>query len=133
MSSSTVNLVYLSGHNVMWTLFNGESFDYIGSQRVAYEMSLGAWPAAAPLAPAQLALHLELGQLGGAFSAAADTAWPLTAFAPYTGDVPQQVRAMLTSSTTYLTRLGQMLLPETCRSRRYVSEYNDDESLPAAH
>ncbi|XP_075985469.1 nicastrin [Anticarsia gemmatalis] len=80
----------LYNHNVLWTLFNGEAFDYIGSQRVAYDISRGAWPAAAPLAPADIRLHVELGQIGGALANVnADSSWPIHAFVPYDSPIPE--------------------------------------------
>ncbi|VVC94150.1 unnamed protein product [Leptidea sinapis] len=77
------NIDRVSYRNVLWTLFNGESFDYIGSQRVAYDLSRGAWPAVSPLSPADIKLHIEIGQLGGSLQLFKDnTSWPLHAFAP---------------------------------------------------
>ncbi|XP_048006054.1 nicastrin isoform X2 [Leguminivora glycinivorella] len=71
------------GKNVLWTLLNGESFDYIGSQRVAFDLARGAWPPDAPLAPSDIALHLEIGQIGGSLPSLKDNEdWPLYAYAP---------------------------------------------------
>lgn len=74
---------HLYDKNVMWTLFNGEAFDYIGSQRVAYDLKMGTWPPNAPLLPSHIELHAEIGQIGGAMlSHANDSLWPLTVFTP---------------------------------------------------
>ncbi|KAH9634004.1 hypothetical protein HF086_001206 [Spodoptera exigua] len=78
----------LYDENILWTLFNGEAFDYIGSQRVAYDISKGTWPAAAPLTVDDINLHVEIGQIGGALSKL-ELAWPLYAFVPYTNVVPE--------------------------------------------
>jgi hypothetical protein len=87
--------MYCLDYNVLWTLFNGEAFDYIGSQRVAYDMGRGAWPAGAALRPADVPLHLELGQLGGALLTHSDTdAWPLNVFAPVSSNNLDKVRFM---------------------------------------
>ncbi|XP_068628327.1 nicastrin isoform X2 [Battus philenor] len=68
--------------NVLWTLFNGEAFDYIGSQRVAFDLRNEVWPPLAPLSPKDVKLHVELGQIGGSLqSYSMDTAWPLYAYA----------------------------------------------------
>ncbi|CAH0600525.1 unnamed protein product [Chrysodeixis includens] len=79
----------LHEQNVLWTLFNGEAFDYIGSQRVAYDISKGVWPAAAPLSPADIRLHVEIGQIGGALSNSNDSSWPFHAFVPYSNIIPE--------------------------------------------
>ncbi|XP_061712940.1 nicastrin [Cydia pomonella] len=71
------------GKNVLWTLLNGEAFDYIGSQRVAFDLARGAWPPDAPLAPSDIALHVEIGQIGGSLPDQKDKEdWPLYAYAP---------------------------------------------------
>ncbi|KAJ8734054.1 hypothetical protein PYW07_014605 [Mythimna separata] len=75
------------GQNVLWTLFNGEAFDYIGSQRVAYDIKQGTWPANAPLSVGDIRLHVEVGQIGGSLSVY-DNTWPLHAFVPYVDDIP---------------------------------------------
>ncbi|KAM3966462.1 nicastrin [Aphomia sociella] len=73
----------LYARNILWTLFNGEAFDYIGSQRVAYDISHNAWPPSAPLSPNDIPLHLELGQIGGSLLLNKDTeSWPLYGFTP---------------------------------------------------
>ncbi|CAK1599778.1 unnamed protein product [Parnassius mnemosyne] len=72
----------LYDNNVLWTLFNGEAFDYIGSQRVAYDLSRGAWPPFSPLTPSDINLHVELGQIGGSLQIYKENAsWPLYAYA----------------------------------------------------
>lgn len=69
--------------NILWTLFNGEAFDYIGSQRVAYDIKRGVWPPNAPLAPTDVKLHVEIGQIGGSLSDYVnENTWPLNAFVP---------------------------------------------------
>lgn len=73
----------LYDRNVLWTLFNGETFDYIGSQRVAYDISRGAWPPSAPLSPSDIPLHIELGQIGGSLMLNKDNeSWPFYAYTP---------------------------------------------------
>lgn len=74
--------------NVLWTLFNGEAFDYIGSQRVAYDIRMGEWPAGAPLSVEDIRLHVEVGQIGGSLSKF-DNSWNINAFVPYNFDVPE--------------------------------------------
>lgn len=70
--------------NVLWTFFNGEAFDYIGSQRVAYDIARGMWPPTNPLSPKDINLHIELGQIGGSLQLFKDnSSWPLYAYAPY--------------------------------------------------
>lgn len=82
--------------NVLWTLFNGESFDYIGSQRVAYDISKAAWPADSPLFPDDISLHVELGQIGGSLSSNNnDSSWPFYAYVPYKDEIPPQLSEFL--------------------------------------
>ncbi|KAL4709189.1 hypothetical protein ACJJTC_008117 [Scirpophaga incertulas] len=69
-------------YNVLWTLLTGESFDYIASQRIAYDMLSERWPSP-PLSPADIPLHIEIGQIGGALLKHKDEEiWPLNIFAP---------------------------------------------------
>lgn len=76
-------IIIFLGNNVLWTLFNGEAFDYIGSQRVAYDLGIGTWPPNAPLKPSNIRLHVEIGQIGGAMAGhEIDPLWPLTIFSP---------------------------------------------------
>ncbi|KAG7304405.1 hypothetical protein JYU34_011346 [Plutella xylostella] len=99
-------------HNIMWTLFNGEAFDYIGSQRVAYDISRGQWPPAAPLNANQIQLHVEIGQLGGALLAnQGDASWPLQAFAPYTSLPPSEITEFLALASDQLTKANMSLTP----------------------
>ncbi|XP_052737309.1 nicastrin [Bicyclus anynana] len=94
----------LYDQNVLWTLFNGEAFDYIGSQRIAYDLSRGAWPPVAPLSPSDIRLHVELGQLGGSLSLFKSSAsWPLYAFAPYssTNATASKILEFLGEMSTY--------------------------------
>ena len=86
--SSMTKSRYISDQNVLWTLFNGEAFDYIGSQRVAYDIKNGEWPATAPLTVGDIRLHVEVGQIGGSLSRLVGT-WPIHAFVPYDADLPQ--------------------------------------------
>ncbi|XP_030028007.2 nicastrin isoform X1 [Manduca sexta] len=86
--------------NVLWTLFNGEAFDYIGSQRVAYDLQRAAWPAHAPLTPADIPLHVEIGQIGGSvISHLNDTTWPLHAFTAT--QIVSETLKFLNSLSTY--------------------------------
>ncbi|CAH2099957.1 unnamed protein product [Euphydryas editha] len=88
--------VDLYDENVLWTLFNGESFDYIGSQRIAYDIARGVWPPISPLSPKNISLHIELGQLGGSLKLFEEnTSWPLYAFVPYENSFPDQVSGFL--------------------------------------
>lgn len=87
-----MRIFFSSDRNVLWTLFNGEAFDYIGSQKVAYDISRGAWPSVSPLAPTDIPLHLELGQIGGSLlSHQEDDSWPFYAFTPTASDNIAQV------------------------------------------
>ncbi|XP_059049016.1 nicastrin [Achroia grisella] len=82
----------LYDRNVLWTLFNGEAFDYIGSQRVAYDISRNAWPPSAPLSPSDIPLHIELGQIGGSLILNKDNeSWPLYGFTPNSLDKVSQI------------------------------------------
>ncbi|XP_045760866.1 nicastrin isoform X3 [Maniola jurtina] len=101
--------------NVLWTLFNGESFDYIGSQRIAYDLSRGAWPPVAPLAPSDVRLHIELGQLGGSLQLFKNNAsWPLYAFAPYSSQtaVPSKIIEFLGEMSSYSSQNNITISPE---------------------
>lgn len=73
-------------NNILFTLFNGEAFDYIGSQRVAYDLNRGVWPDHAPLTLDDIQLHVEVGQIGGSLqdqqSETPNTKWPMYAFTP---------------------------------------------------
>lgn len=84
---------------MLWTLFNGEAFDYIGSQRIAYDIKNGEWPASAPLTVDDIRLHVELGQIGGSLSRLNST-WPINAFVPYIAGSPE-VRDFQLSSYRY--------------------------------
>lgn len=61
------NRVALADKNVLFMLFNGESYDYIGSQRVVYDMENGAFPTVSELVPPikleDISLLVELNQL----------------------------------------------------------------------
>lgn len=53
--------------NVLFILFNGESYDYIGSQRFVYDVEKGVFPskvtATNPIALANIQLHIDIGSL----------------------------------------------------------------------
>ncbi|XP_069354444.1 nicastrin isoform X1 [Maniola hyperantus] len=105
----------LYDQNVLWTLFNGEAFDYIGSQRIAYDLSRGAWPPVAPLAPSDISLHIELGQLGGSLQLFKNNAsWPLYALAPYSSQtaVPSKIIEFLGEMSTYSSQNNITISPE---------------------
>lgn len=88
--------------NVIWTLFNGEAFDYIGSQKVAYDISRGVWPPLSPLTPSDIPLHLEIGQIGGSLLTNNDDySWPFYAFAPTTPNNLDQVSSSLTYEKSF--------------------------------
>lgn len=121
----------LYDENVLWTLFNGEAFDYIGSQRIAYDIKRGVWPPAAPLKPADVQLHVELGQIGGAFASHMnDTTWPLYAYAPYTSIPPKSVTEFLEEmypygipyNITVLPVFNENLPPSSLHSFRRILE-----------
>ena len=63
----------LTEKNVMFVLFNGEAFDYIGSSRVVYDMQKGQFPQQlkhdvpvqnAPVRLEDIDFFIELSQLG---------------------------------------------------------------------
>ncbi|XP_013167231.1 PREDICTED: nicastrin [Papilio xuthus] len=95
--------------NVVWNLFNGESYDYIGSQRVAYEMKFGAWPTFAPMDSSDVKLHVELGQIGGSLNLYSENAsWPLYAYA---ADSYTPVTEFLNEMLTNAKQFNMTLLP----------------------
>lgn len=53
--------------NVLFMLFNGESYDYIGSQRFVYDLNLGYFPPVrskrAPIKADSIQLHIDIGSL----------------------------------------------------------------------
>lgn len=62
---------------------------------MAYDISKGKWPASAPLAPEDIRLHVELGQIGGSLANANnDSSWDFQAFVPYkdSTEMPVEVR-----------------------------------------
>ncbi|XP_013195444.2 nicastrin [Amyelois transitella] len=90
---------HLYRRNVLWALFNGETFDYIGSQRVAYDISRKAWPPNAPLSETDIPLHLEIGQLGGSLLKNKDTdTWPLYAFVPENSEIRELFLQQMSSN-----------------------------------
>ncbi|XP_050360014.1 nicastrin [Nymphalis io] len=102
----------LYDENVLWTLFNGESFDYIGSQRIAYDIAHGAWPPISPLSPKDISLHIELGQIGGSLNVFKEnSSWPLYAFAPYGSVLPEQITAFLVEMVNNLNPNNMTLAP----------------------
>ncbi|KAJ2946436.1 hypothetical protein O0L34_g12478 [Tuta absoluta] len=134
-----VNDSQLYDNNVLWTLFNGEAFDYIGSQRVAYDLSRGAWPPVSPLRPADVRLHVELGQLGGSLLAHKDdNTWPLYAF---TADIvdPSKITEFLsymnsnaaTYNMTLQPKFTNNLPPSSIHSfRRILKNVTESGDLP---
>ncbi|KAI5632519.1 nicastrin domain-containing protein [Phthorimaea operculella] len=98
--------------NILWTLFNGEAFDYIGSQRVAYDLSRGSWPPVNPLRPVDVQLHVELGQIGGSLLAHKDeNTWPLYAF---TADIfdPSKITEFLSYMNSNTAAYNMTLTPK---------------------
>lgn len=63
----TTDQVQLNGRNVLFILFNGESYDYIGSQRVVYDMKNGDFPPASqgtnPINMENIELLIDIGAL----------------------------------------------------------------------
>lgn len=66
-------VLFISDKNVLFVLFNGESYDYIGSQRFLYDMEQGQFPSyfkkdkdfpVKPIRPEDIHLFIELSQLG---------------------------------------------------------------------
>lgn len=53
--------------NVLFVLFNGESYDYIGSQRFVYDLNNGAFPPKSqyshPIDPKNIELMIDIGAL----------------------------------------------------------------------
>ncbi|XP_028165735.1 nicastrin [Ostrinia furnacalis] len=97
--------------NVLFTLFNGEAFDYIGSQKVAYDISKTAWPQVNPLSPADIPLHIELGQIGGALLANRDNqSWPFYAFAPTLANTMSQVSEIVNELSLNLNQYNMSLI-----------------------
>ncbi|XP_057663612.1 nicastrin [Diorhabda carinulata] len=68
----TLEDVQKAKKNVLFFLFNGESYDYIGSQRMLYDMIHGNFPVddvegsdfLPPISPMNINLYIELSQLG---------------------------------------------------------------------
>ncbi|CAH2068575.1 unnamed protein product, partial [Iphiclides podalirius] len=124
-------------NNVMWTLFNGEAFDYIGSQRVAYDLKRGAWPPSAPLAVSDLNLHVEVGQIGGALQLYTENAsWPLYAYAaanypPTTVFLNNMLKAASEFNITLSPEFSADLPPSSLHSfRRILSNETESGELP---
>ncbi|XP_041974458.1 nicastrin [Aricia agestis] len=106
-----VNDSNLYDNNVLFTLFNGESYDYIGSQRVAYDISQESWPPLLPLNSEQIPLHVELGQIGGSLKLFKNNSWPMYAYAPYT-DLPAQITEFLAKFSNYLNEVNMTVTPK---------------------
>lgn len=126
----------LYDENILWTLFNGEAFDYIGSQRVAYDISKGTWPAAAPLTVDDINLHVEIGQIGGALNKL-ELAWPLYAFIPYTNVVPEinefvnTLGSNLQNNISINTEFSTHFPPSSLHSfRRILKNETESAALP---
>ncbi|CAH1118578.1 unnamed protein product [Phaedon cochleariae] len=65
----TINMLREAKTNVLFILFNGESYDYIGSQRILYDMLKGDFPmknsdVLPKIHPDNVSLFIELSQLG---------------------------------------------------------------------
>ncbi|XP_072936066.1 nicastrin [Epargyreus clarus] len=105
---------HLYDKNVLWTLFNGESFDYIGSQRVAYDIRRGKWPPLSPLKPTDIKLHVEVGQIGGSLPMYTNSSWPMYAYTPYDINkspvIPPPITEFLAAMSNNLN--GMTLMPE---------------------
>ncbi|KAL0850203.1 hypothetical protein ABMA28_012067 [Loxostege sticticalis] len=99
------------GTNVIFTLLNGEAFDYIGSQKVAYDISRGAWPPIMPLSPTDIPLHIELGQIGGALLSHRDEeSWPLYAFTPNLSNNVDKVSEFVNALSSDLKQYNMSLV-----------------------
>ncbi|XP_049887276.1 nicastrin [Pectinophora gossypiella] len=130
-----VNDSQLYDSNVLWTLFNGEAFDYIGSQRVAYDLSVGAWPPVVPLTPSDVRLHVELGQLGG--SLRTDGLTNIHAFFPTSGSpkITEFLQILEKNTATYNMGIVQQntpnLPPSSLHSfRRILKNVTESGELP---
>ncbi|XP_072378978.1 nicastrin [Diabrotica undecimpunctata] len=72
--SLTLDHVEAARKNVLFFLFNGETYDYIGSQRMLYDMVYGNFPIdnvegsdiLPPIIPKNIELFIEISQLGNA-------------------------------------------------------------------
>ncbi|CAK1548578.1 unnamed protein product [Leptosia nina] len=130
----------LYDHNILWTLFNGESFDYIGSQRTAYDISRGQWPPLSPLSLSDIKLHLEIGQLGGSLPLYKEnSSWPLYAFAPYGSVLPTEITEFLAEMSQAVSSKNMSLEPVITTNlppsslhsfRRIFKNITDNASLP---
>ncbi|KAJ0181165.1 hypothetical protein K1T71_003250 [Dendrolimus kikuchii] len=125
----------LYDNNVLWTLFNGEAFDYIGSQRVAYDLKKGSWPYA-PLKPSNIRLHVEIGQIGGAMTVHKnDNLWPLNVYAPnysvYNTEVSEFVSMMLNNTMAVNYIVSDNLPPSSLHSfRKILKNVTSSGDLP---
>lgn len=50
-------------YNVLFMLFNGEAYDYIGSQRFVYDIEEGAFPSTNPIKLTDIKLFIDIGSL----------------------------------------------------------------------
>lgn len=102
-------------HNIIFTLFNGEAFDYIGSQRIAYDLSKGKWPAHAPLSPDDIKLHVEVGQIGGSLqnqdSVTPNAKWPMYAYTP-NDPLHSSILEFTNGMTTNYNRFNESIVPK---------------------
>ncbi|XP_073943574.1 nicastrin [Choristoneura fumiferana] len=91
--------------NVLWALLNGEAFDYIGSQRVAFDVQRAAWPPDAPLSPGDFNLHVEVGQIGGSLLDFKESAsWPLYTYVHKDNDAVPKVTEFLVELSEYMQK-----------------------------
>ncbi|CAH0405938.1 unnamed protein product [Chilo suppressalis] len=124
--------------NVLWTLFNGETFDYIGSQKVAYDMRYGEWPPLAPLKYSDVEMYLELGQIGGSLLLhKEDEDWPFKMFAPVTANnlvvvsetVEEMSRHLATFNMSLQLTSTQNLPPSSLHSfRRILQDIQEEKN-----
>lgn len=67
-TNKSIIIFFFAETNVIFSLFNGEAFDYIGSSRVAYDLMEGNFNSIGgrSLGIEKITAVIELGQLGGA-------------------------------------------------------------------
>lgn len=98
---------------MLWALLNGEAFDYIGSQRVAFDLQRGAWPPDAPLSPSDINLHVEVGQIGGSLLEFKESAsWPLYSYVH-----TDNVAVPKVSTYVYVSWIHSFIYLYLCESR----------------
>lgn len=140
------------GRNVLFVVFNGESYDYIGSQRFVYDVQLGDFPAisthTAPIALENIELLVDIGSLDNVssptiyqyadFPAAAQFLKGLqrsNGVHSFDIDLRQNVQHSLppTSAQTFLrdnqSFPAMIFYSNTNKSRFYHSVYDDELNL----